>query len=283
MDAASDQTDARSLCRVLQAARFAADHHARQKRWGVPTQPRITHLLEVAESVTAAGETADAICMDWVVAALLHEVVEATDVTLAELEERFGTGVAALVDELTSGKALTQAERQRVQVERAPHCSPGCQAVRLADLVVDLQSVLRQPPRDWDHELAAAHSAWAGQLVANMPASPAPLVAELGRLQHQLELFVRLARRGVDEGVHLLSVGYHQFGELGVLREWWSQDGVEGDSAVLLKDQVGDLSDEALVEWLEEHLELSIGTHTVSRTDEWVFVNWGMRQVNSMM
>jgi hypothetical protein len=275
--------DGTALLTVLQAARFAADHHARRKRWGVPTAPRIIHLVEVAEQVTAAAAGDARVVTDWVVAALLHEVLQDTEVTLAEVKERFGSGVAGVLEEIVGDKSLAADKRQRHQMQQAPNWTLGAQTVVLADLVADLRSELRQPPRDWDVEHALAHSAWASEVGSRMATPPAFLIAELQRLQRQLELFVRLARRHLDYDVRVLSVGYHQLGDLSVLREWWSQDGVEGDSAVLLGEQVGNLTNSELIKLLEDRLGLTIGAHTVAHVDEWVFVNWGMRRINSML
>ncbi|KFR02495.1 Guanosine-3',5'-bis(diphosphate) 3'-pyrophosphohydrolase MESH1, partial [Nipponia nippon] len=66
-------------------------------------------------------------------AALLHDTVEHTDTSPAELEERFGAEVRGLVQEVTDDKALPKAERKRLQVERAPGSSPRAKLLQLAD------------------------------------------------------------------------------------------------------------------------------------------------------
>ena len=43
--------------RILEAARFAAEKHARQKRKGHAAEPYINHLIEVAELI--AGSSAE--------------------------------------------------------------------------------------------------------------------------------------------------------------------------------------------------------------------------------
>lgn len=75
------------------------------------------HLREVASLLRRAGGS------DVVVAAgLLHDVVEGTDTSLAELEERFGSDVAELVRAVTDDSVGTYGDRKHVlreQVRRA--------------------------------------------------------------------------------------------------------------------------------------------------------------------
>ncbi len=77
--------------RALERARQA---HAGQTR--ASGEPYFGHVLAVAELVAGLGLDHETVC-----AALLHDVVEDTGVTLAELEEEFGPTVARLVDGVT--------------------------------------------------------------------------------------------------------------------------------------------------------------------------------------
>jgi hypothetical protein len=82
--------------RVCAALTFAARAHANQRRKGAAQEPYINHLIEVADLVRGATGGTDE---DALVAALLHDVVEDTAVTLGELAERFGEEVARVVVE----------------------------------------------------------------------------------------------------------------------------------------------------------------------------------------
>ena len=55
--------------------------------------PYILHPMEVAQILSTMTEDAEIIT-----AGILHDIVEDTDGTLAEIEKRFGERVAALVD-----------------------------------------------------------------------------------------------------------------------------------------------------------------------------------------
>jgi GTP pyrophosphokinase len=73
---------------------FAAQKHEGQLRKS--GEPYFTHPVAVAHIITEMKLDAASVC-----AALLHDVVEDTDVTLKELEQLFGEEVAFLVDGVT--------------------------------------------------------------------------------------------------------------------------------------------------------------------------------------
>lgn len=79
-------------------------------------------------------------------AALLHDTVEDTDTTLAELEAKFGPIVARIVQEVTDDKSLSKQERKQLQVEHAPHCSHQAKLVKLSDKLYNLRDLNRCTP-----------------------------------------------------------------------------------------------------------------------------------------
>lgn len=79
-------------------------------------------------------------------AALLHDTVEDTDTTPAELEAKFGATVARIVREVTDDRSLPKQERKRQQVEHAPHCSREAKLVKLADKLYNLRDLNRCTP-----------------------------------------------------------------------------------------------------------------------------------------
>ena len=81
-----------------EAIKFAADAHSGMFRKGSKT-PYILHPLEVA---VIAGTMTDDI--EIITAALLHDTVEDTPVTLDEIKNKFGGRVAALVESETENK-----------------------------------------------------------------------------------------------------------------------------------------------------------------------------------
>ena len=84
---------------IEQALTFAAEAHSLQKRRS--GEPYIIHPIAVAETVTEWG-----LDYETVMAALLHDVVEDTPVTIADIAAAFGTDVARLVDGVTKLAAI---------------------------------------------------------------------------------------------------------------------------------------------------------------------------------
>lgn len=84
---------------VLDAIRFADERHAGQVRKG-SGEAYFSHPLAV--SYLVAGHKRSKKLDEILAAAILHDILEDTDTTFAELAERFGPLVASLVLELTS-------------------------------------------------------------------------------------------------------------------------------------------------------------------------------------
>ena len=169
------------VLKVIRAAHFAAVKHAAQRRKGEAAEPYVNHLLEVANLVAEAGLDVDSIA-----AALLHDTVEDTDTSAAELEAEFGTIVARLVLELTDDKSLPKAERKRLQVERAPHKSASAQAIKTADKISNLRSILASPPADWDQERKRQYFEFANAVVAGLSLAPESLRTEFAAVYRHL-------------------------------------------------------------------------------------------------
>jgi len=164
-----------SVRSILDAANFAAQKHATQKRKGEAAEPYINHLLEVAELVAGGLVDPDT---NLIIAALLHDVVEDAGVTRQEVTDRFGEDVAALVAEVTDDKSLPKAERKRLQVVNAPHKSPRAQLIKIADKISNLRALLYSPPHDWTFERRRQYFNWAKAVVDALPTPPAVLRAE---------------------------------------------------------------------------------------------------------
>jgi (p)ppGpp synthase/HD superfamily hydrolase len=173
------QTDsAASVQRILAAARFAAEKHAPQKRKGATGEPYFNHLVEVAELVALSN---DALDVELVIAAFLHDTVEDTGVTLVELEERFGSDVAGLVAELTDDKSLPKETRKDLQVRDAHKKSVRAQIIKLADKISNLRSILASPPVGWSLERKQQYFEWARQVVAGLTAPNRTLMDEFDK------------------------------------------------------------------------------------------------------
>ena len=89
---------------------YAMQAHGNQKR--ASGDPYFSHPLEVAAILTEL-KLDDAT----IVAALLHDVIEDTDVTRAEIDQKFGNEIGALVEGLTKIKRLDLVTKKAEQAE----------------------------------------------------------------------------------------------------------------------------------------------------------------------
>lgn len=152
------------ILELARAYHFAAVAHEQQRRKGGRDTPYINHLTEVAELVAEATGGED---LPLVMAAVLHDTVEDTDVAPEDLLDGFGADVAALVAEATDDKSLPKAERKRLQVEHAPHKSDRAKLLKLADKISNLRSIALTPP-DWSPERQAQYVDWAEAVAAGL-------------------------------------------------------------------------------------------------------------------
>ncbi len=172
------------LSSILQAAHFAAEKHANQRRKGAAGEPYINHLLQVAQLVASAIPEPDP---NLVIAALLHDTVEDVGVTREDLVQKFGADVASLVMEVTDDKSLPKQERKRLQVEHAPRLSARAQTIKLADKISNLQAILVSPPLEWSYERRKQYFDWAKQVVDALSQPNPVLKAEFERTFDRFE------------------------------------------------------------------------------------------------
>ncbi len=166
----------------MDAASFAAEKHAMQRRKGVAAEPYINHLLEVAALVANATPEPD---VPAIIAALLHDCIEDAGVTKQEIAERFGDEIAGVVVEVTDDKSLRKEERKRLQVVNAPKKSARAALVKLADKISNLRAMLNSPPADWSVERRTQYFIWAKQVVDGLPSPNPMLKAEFDALQER--------------------------------------------------------------------------------------------------
>jgi guanosine-3',5'-bis(diphosphate) 3'-pyrophosphohydrolase len=181
--------------RLLKAACFAAEKHRLQKRKDIDSSPYINHPLALAHILSAEGKVHDE---EVLIAALLHDTVEDTETTLAELEEEFGSRVAGIVAEVTDDKSLPKPERKRLQVEKAPLKSDAAKLVKLADKISNLRDIAGSPPADWSAERREEYFHWAKQVVDRLRGANAWLEAAFDEAYQRGLQQIRTADRGSD-------------------------------------------------------------------------------------
>lgn len=147
---------------VVEALSFAAHKHRDQRRKDRESSPYINHPIALMRVLALEVGLCDprVLC-----AALLHDTLEDTQTTPAELTARFGPEVCAIVLEVTDDKSLPKDERKRLQIERAGRASEAARLVKLADKICNLRDMVESPPFDWELERRRAYFDWAGAVV----------------------------------------------------------------------------------------------------------------------
>lgn len=175
----------RGMSLVLDAARFAAEKHRLQRRKGASVgerhmkTPYVNHCITAAHEIAVLGGVDDPIVL---AAALLHDTVEDTDVTEAELRTRFGDDVANVVMEVTDDKTLEKADRKRLQIEHAPHLSHRARLVKLADKISNVRDLALDCPPAWSLERVREYYDWAARVLEPIRGTNAALEAEFDRV-----------------------------------------------------------------------------------------------------
>jgi len=98
-------------------------------------------------------------------AAILHDTVEDTGSTFAELEETFGREVRLLVEEVTDDKSLPKEVRKQLQIDHAQALSSGAKQIKIADKICNIHDVAHTPPPQWPLERRREYLQWAAKVV----------------------------------------------------------------------------------------------------------------------
>jgi guanosine-3',5'-bis(diphosphate) 3'-pyrophosphohydrolase len=159
---------------LLRALAFAAHKHREQRRKDADASPYINHPIALAACLANEGGVTETPVL---VAALLHDTVEDTETTPAELNEQFGAAIGAIVAEVTDDKSLPKAVRKQLQVEHAPHLSREARLVKLADKICNLRDVADAPPPDWPLQRRQEYFDWARRVVDGLRGASATLEA----------------------------------------------------------------------------------------------------------
>ena len=122
------------------ALEFATKAHEGQVR-KYTGEPYINHPIAVAEIVKTVKHTPE-----MVTAALLHDVVEDTEVTIEDVYQEFGFFVGSLVRGLTDvSKPEDGNRKKRKELDRIHLSNQGAdvQTIKLADLINNTESITK--------------------------------------------------------------------------------------------------------------------------------------------
>ena len=123
---------------IEEAIEVAAEAHQGQYRKGTNT-PYITHPYAVGLILMETG------CPEAVIiAGILHDTVEDTDLTLEFIRERFGDAIANIVDGCSEDKALRWRARKTERIEALRTASPEICIVTCADKLHNLRTIISE-------------------------------------------------------------------------------------------------------------------------------------------
>lgn len=157
------------------ALHFAATAHRGQVIPG-SDYPYVLHPATVAAELIAiaASEPFDVDLA--VTCALLHDTVEDTPVTQAEVETHFGAAVASGVAALSKDESLPKEERMADSLRRILQQAREVAMVKLADRIVNLA----EPPSYWSRDKRLAYQAEARVILAQLGHASPALATRLG-------------------------------------------------------------------------------------------------------
>ena len=174
----------------IKAYRFAAEAHNGQLFPGTEL-PYIMHTTFVAMEVIAALEIDNGLIGDLAVqCALLHDTLEDTGTTYAQLVEQFGIAVADGVHALTKdesiGADLPKQQRKKRQMadslERVRQQPKEIWMVKMADRITNLQP----PPHYWTQEKISTYRNEAAEIYNGLKVSSLYLA---NRLKMKIEKY----------------------------------------------------------------------------------------------
>lgn len=130
---------------------FAAAAHRGQYRKTKPGAPRIEYIEHPRAVARLLHDEAGVTDMVTLQAALLHDTIEDTGVTHADLVREFGVDVADTVLELTNTPGVPRDGKTAAQAAKARKMTARAAAVKTADKTANLRDILTTPP-DWDRD-----------------------------------------------------------------------------------------------------------------------------------
>jgi (p)ppGpp synthase/HD superfamily hydrolase len=125
------------------AYEYAALAHSGQKR-KYTGDPYIDHCVDVALLVKRVTDDREIVA-----AALLHDVVEDTSVTIKMIQYDFGKRIAGLVDDLTDVSTLdvgNRKTRKALDLKHTALAHPDAKTIKLADIIDNSISIMRHDP-----------------------------------------------------------------------------------------------------------------------------------------
>ncbi|MCR4279895.1 MAG: HD domain-containing protein [Candidatus Komeilibacteria bacterium] len=187
---------------INKAIDFAAVAHRRQSRKSSDELPYLSHLFNVTMILERAGADDETI-----IAGILHDVVEDTEYTPADIEENFGAEVRRLVEGVTDDMTVPFPERRRKLLQYLEVADPRIKIIKVADVLHNAYSKTQLLKKDetlirkyFRHDKITAISQYEDFVAAIGHGWDHPLVHELERV---IEIFRQVAEGRLYEGTRV--------------------------------------------------------------------------------
>lgn len=167
---------------VEQACRYAEQKHGLAKRRDGLV---IDHIRDVVHNLQDLGiRDTPSICAAW-----LHDTIEDTDVEYNDICKKFGNVIADMVSSLSKDTRLPYDEQSSEYIRRLYLASPGAKAVKLADIMTNLDSIQPSKAYKSKHRKATKLRAYAMAICDGINPDLPGLPAAQKRLDSLLRIY----------------------------------------------------------------------------------------------
>jgi (p)ppGpp synthase/HD superfamily hydrolase len=119
----------------------AAENFARERHSGMTRKDGTTTYFEHLSGVVARLKNLGMTNEDVMCAAWLHDILEDTNTTFDEIEQRFGDKVAVLVLSLSKDMSLSKAKQEEQYVKQLKNASFNAKVIKLCDISANLKDI----------------------------------------------------------------------------------------------------------------------------------------------
>ena len=163
---------------LLKAIEYASKAHKAQRR-KYDDSPYINHLIEVAFLLSNVAKIND---INILQAAVLHDVLEDTEISETQLQSDFNQIVFNYIKALSDDKELTLEERKQEQLKHIENAEVAVKLIKLADLTSNISSI----PKSWDKTRSEVYVKHCSSLAALCSSASSDLYTEFKNRLKQL-------------------------------------------------------------------------------------------------
>ena len=141
-----------SKLNISKALLLASVYHANQRR-KYDGSPYINHLIEVMSLLIVVGNVTS---INMICAAILHDILEDTDLAPEVLEQELNAEVLWFVKNLTGKKDSSIEQRRRAVIDKLTGNKDELKCIKLADICSNVAKI----PKDWTDERVICYVDW---------------------------------------------------------------------------------------------------------------------------